>query len=148
MTAEVKRIKGKVARILNSKEVALNIGRKNGVELGMLFNILDSKSYEIEDPDTGEMIGSVERPKVRVKITHVQDGVSVASTYIIERVNVGFSRIEFSPFTTGTLVPPRWVNRTEFLKTKEKDWEDLDEKESYVSTGDPVVQVFEDQESE
>ncbi|MCH8311261.1 MAG: hypothetical protein IIB17_12315 [Chloroflexi bacterium] len=62
MTAEVKRIKGKVARILNSKEVALNIGRKNGVELGMLFNILDSKSYEIEDPDTGEMCDHPDGP--------------------------------------------------------------------------------------
>ena len=148
MTAKVTPLKGKVARILNSKEVALNIGDEIGVEPGMLFDILDPRGYDIQDPDTGEMIGSVERPKVRVKIVSVQARVSVASTYKFERVNVGGSGIGFSALTTGMFVPPKWVNRTESLKTEEKDWEDLEEKESYVATGDPVVQVFEDQESE
>ena len=34
------------------------------------------------------------------------------------------------------------VTRQETLKTSEKTWEDLDEKESYVKTGDPVVQII------
>ena len=44
----------------------------------------------------------------------------------------GFSKI---------LMPPEWVTRHETLKTEEKTWEDLDEEESYVKVGDPVVQV-------
>ena len=146
MTAEVIPIKGKVARILNSKEVALNIGEKDGVKLGMLFDILDTKGYDIKDPDTGKTIGSVERPKVSVEITLVQDGVSVASTYKTERVNVGGSNAAMSIFTSFN--PPRWIERTETLKTTAKNWEDLEERESFVSIGDPVVQVIEDQESE
>ena len=50
-------------------------------------------------------------------------------------MGVNFSRI---------LMPPEWVTKYETLKTKEKAWEDMDEKESYVKTGDPVVQVIQD----
>jgi hypothetical protein len=142
MTAEVKPIRGKVARILNSKEVALNIGQEDGVELGMVFNILDPNGYDIKDPDTGNMIGSVERPKVSVRVTHIQYGMSVASTYKTERVNIGGSSAALSIFSS--LPAPRWVNRAETLKIDDKTWEHLEEEKSYVSTGDPVVQVFED----
>ena len=41
---------------------------------------------------------------------------------------------------------PRWETKHETLKTVEKTWEDLDETESYVKTGDAVVQVIEDAE--
>lgn len=37
-------LKGKVARILNSREVALNIGADAGVEVGMRFDILSDKA--------------------------------------------------------------------------------------------------------
>ena len=40
------------------------------------------------------------------------------------------------------LKPPKWVTKYETLKTEEKTWEDLDEEESYVNTGDIVVQVI------
>lgn len=39
-------------------------------------------------------------------------------------------------------MPPRYVTKYETLKTTEKTWEDLEEKESFVKTGDPVVQVI------
>ena len=40
-------IRGKVARVLNSREVALNVGLNNGVEVGMCFDILDPKGEDI-----------------------------------------------------------------------------------------------------
>ena len=40
-------------------------------------------------------------------------------------------------------MPPEWITKYETLKTKEKTWEDIDEEESYVRTGDPVIQVIE-----
>ena len=50
----------------------------------------------------------------------------------------------------GIGVPPlrqcftvKWVTKHETLKTEEKTWEDLDEVDSYVKIGDPVVQVLE-----
>ena len=40
------------------------------------------------------------------------------------------------------LLPPNWETKYETLKTDEKTWEDLDERESFVKVGDPVVQVL------
>lgn len=139
-------IRGKVARILNSRELAINVGAKDGVVIGMFFDILDPKGEDIKDPDTGDILGSIERPKVRVQITKVQDRLSVASTYRKKEVNVGGRGTTLG--TLGTIgemfMPPKYVTMYETLKTTEKTWEDLDEQESYVKTGDPVVQVVSD----
>ncbi len=143
MTTEVRLIRGKVARILTSREVALNIGRKDGVDLDMLFDILDPNAQDIEDPDTHETIGSIYRPKVRVRITTVEERISVASTYKSKRTNIGGAGIGVSSW--GSLFdPPKWVNKYETLRTKEGTWEHLDEEDSYVATGDPVVRALDD----
>ena len=146
MKSDSKLIRGRVARILSSRELALNIGLKEGVELDMLFDVLDPTSENIRDPDTGAMIGSLYRPKVRVKIVVVQENISVASTYRTKNVNIGGTG---SGLSWGTLMsPPKWVREHETLKTEEATWEDLDEKDSYVATGDPVVQVLSDEDGD
>jgi len=134
-------IRGKVARVLNSRELAINVGSRDGVVVGMYFDVLDPKGEDIRDPDSGEVLGSVDRPKVRVQVTKVQERLSVASTYKKNEVNVGGRGVNFGLGLSDLLMPPRYVTRFETLKTTEKTWEDLDEKESYVKTGDPVVQV-------
>jgi hypothetical protein len=136
-------IRAKVARVLNSREIAINVGKDHGVVVGMLFDVMNPKGEDIKDPDTGEVLGSLLRPKVRVKVTQVQDKLAVASTYKKKRVNTGGN------FTLGAdigafsraLMPPKYEERYETLKTDEQTWEDLDEEESFVKTGDPVVQV-------
>lgn len=137
-----KTIRGKVARVLNSRELAINLGSENGVELGMLFDVLDPKGEDITDPDTGEVLGSVDRPKVRVKVINVQEKLCIASTYKSKKINVGgmgrdlgFGRM------ADILRPPEYVVKYETLKTTEKTWEDLDEQQSFVKIGDPVVSV-------
>lgn len=136
------RLRGRVARILTSREIAINLGEDNGVEVGMYFDILHEGGQDIEDPETGEVLGNIERPKVRVKVTHVQDKLSLASTYKKRRVNLGGS-LEIAPFgLSRALMPPRWVTKFETLKTEEKTWENLDEEGSYVKIGDPVVEAF------
>ena len=130
------RVDGKVAQVLNSREVALNIGSDKGVRVGMYFDILEPK--DIEDPDSGESLGSIDRPKVRVKVTHVQENLSVAATYLKKRVNVG--GIALGDFSR-MLMPPKWITEYETLKTDDKTWEDLDEEDSYVKIGDRVIQV-------
>ena len=136
-------IRGKVARVLNSRELALNIGSQHGVREGMLFDVIDPKGEDIVDPDTGDIIGSLERPKVRVKVISVQDKLSVASTYKKERVNVGGVGIGTSAISQ-LFMQPEYVTQYETLKTEEKTWEDISEEESYVKSGDPVVQVSAD----
>jgi hypothetical protein len=135
-------IRGKVARILNSRELAINVGANNGVVVGMYFDVLDPKGEDITDPDNGEVLGSIDRPKVRVQVTKVHDRLSVASTFKKRQVNVGGRGTAFDIGGLSDLfMPPKYVTKYETLKTTEKTWEDIDEQESYVKTGDPVVQV-------
>ena len=135
MTTEIKPITGKIAKILNSREVALNVGREQGIKVGMLFDVLDPAGFEVRDPDTGEPLGSVASPKVRVRIVRAQERLSVAATCKAKRVSNWRDLFE----------PPILEKRYETLKTErsfERDIKDLDEADSYVSTGDPVVQVL------
>lgn len=148
MTSDRHPIRGKVARILNTRELALNIGTRDGVQVGMLFDVLDAKGEDICDPDTGEVLGSLRRPKVRVRVDMVDQRLSVASTFRWKNVNTGGQGVTDFANIYKLFEPPRWERRYETLKTTEKTWEDLDEEQSYVRTGDPVVQVFPDEESQ
>ena len=136
-------IKGKVARILNSRELVLNVGSSQGVTVGMLFDILDPNGEDIRDPDTGEILGSIDRPKVRVQITRVDDKLAVASTYKKREVNIGGKGSHFGAAgeLASLFMPPKYVTKYETLKTTEKTWEDLSETDSFVKTGDPAIQV-------
>ncbi len=40
-------------------------------------------------------------------------------------------------------LPKKMITKYETLRTDEKTWEDLPESESYVETGDPVIEVKE-----
>lgn len=139
-------IRSKVARVLNSREIVIAAGSDQGVRVGMYFDVLDLKGEDIRDPDTGEVLGSIDRPKVRVRITQVQERLSVASTFKKEKINVGGTGHGLESFgsiglLSRALMPPKYVTRYQTLKTDEKTWEDLDEEQSYVKTGDPVIQV-------
>ena len=138
-------LRGKVARILNSRDMAINIGSRGGVAAGMRFDVIDASGQDIQDPDTGELLGSVERSKVRVEISRVQERFSVASTYRQERVNVGGTGLTGidSPISQF-FMPAKWETRYETLKTEEGTGEDLHERDSYVRVGDPVVQVLDE----
>ena len=51
-----KPIRGKVARVLNKHEIAINLGTAKGVTVGMYFDVLDAHYEDIKDPDTGRSI--------------------------------------------------------------------------------------------
>ena len=138
MTTKTEPIHGKIAKIINSREVALNVGAEQGVKPGMRFAIFDSRENQILDPDTGDLLGSVNTPKVQVKVSDVWGFVSLASTYRTKRVDIS-KRALFQR--------PQWERRYETLKTGggfAKDTIDLDPADSYVAIGDPVVQVVDD----
>ena len=135
-------IRGKIARVLNTREIALNVGTAQGVTRGMRFDVMDTNEMDITDPDTGKVLGSLERPKIRVEIIHVQEELSVAQTPETS-VNVGGTRTYLGPFARS-LMPPNWVTKYETLKKTAKNTkEELDEEDSRVKTGDPIVQVRE-----
>lgn len=134
-------ISGKVARILNDRDIALNIGRDQGVEIGMFFDVLDTAGEEIRDPETNELLGSVDRVKVRVKVTRVQEKLSVASTFEKIRVNIGGQGVGINTFST-LLMPPKYVVKYRTLRLDESTRGEISESQSYVKIGDPVEQVL------
>jgi hypothetical protein len=137
-------LRGKVARILDTRNLVINLGATNGVVVGMYFDVLDPKGEDIRDPDTHEVLGSLERPKVRVQIIKTEERLSVASTFKKKTVNIGGRGGLAVSGLAEMFMPPKHVTKYETLKTTEKTWEDLEESDSYVKTGDPVVQVLEE----
>jgi len=133
-------IRGRVARILNSRDLVINRGSEAGVSLGMKFAVLDPAGQDITDPETGDVIGSVNRTKVQVEVAQVTDKLAVARTYRHSTVNVGGVGSAMGDIAR-MFTPPRYIERAETFKTSEADWEPLTEAESIVQRGDPVVQI-------
>lgn len=135
------RIEGRVAQILTARELVINKGKEDGVQVGMRFAVLNRRGADIKDPDTGESLGSVELEKVLVKVVRAADHLAVARTFRTYKVGGG----ALWAVTAGmSSAPPRDVVET--FDTDERRLKDeLDEKESYVKIGDPVVQVTGDE---
>jgi hypothetical protein len=128
------RIKGEVAAILTRRELVLNRGSDDGVREGMKFAVLNSKGLDVKDPKTGQVLGSVELPKVLVEVVRVQPHLSVARTFNKVKVT-GLSAL-------GGLFDPTPASGIETLRSVEKPYEEeLDEAESYVKRGDTAVEV-------
>ena len=139
-----KPIKGKVARVLNTREIAINKGSMDGVEVDMYFDVMDPGYSDIKDPDTEQVLGSIERTKVRVKIIAVQEKLSVGTTYRTKEENTGPNIAGLGLGSVG--LGSGWITRHETLKTGGQlgnQPKELDEEDSYVKTGDPVVQFIE-----
>ena len=138
MTSPTQPIRGKVARILDRREVVINKGSADRVRIGMIFKILSSKDSVITDPDTGEQLGTVGREKTKVKVVDLQPHLAVASTFRSEQVNVGGYGVGL--LETRLFEPPKWETRVESLNIDEVAVEELDDDATVVRVGDPVVQ--------
>lgn len=132
------RIEARVAQVMTARDLVLNKGSEDGVTVGMRFAILNRKGADIRDPDTDEILGSVELPKTFVKVVSTKPRLSIARTFREFKVPGG-SLWAMSAFS-GLANPPR--TEVETLKTDEARLQDeLDEHESYVKIGDPAVQM-------
>ncbi len=139
------RIEGKVAAVLNERELVLNIGSEEGVEVGMRFKILYVGGIEITDPDTHEPLGSVEWPKTEVKIVSVQPHMAVGRTFRTITVPASGQRsladyVSAISVLGGTYEPEKQLVET--LRSSDGFAEkDIDATESVVKRGDPAVQI-------
>ena len=138
-------IKGKVARLLTERDLVINRGMKDGVRVGMRFKILNSNGQAIRDPDSHEVIGSVEMVKVVVKVVEVQENLCVARTFKTIKteasgVLAGLATMSVTARLAGLGSPGG--TRVETLRSNEKFLdEEISESESYVRTGDLAIQV-------
>ena len=134
------RIRGKVAAILSQRELVLNVGSDDGVEVGIKFVILNSKGIDVTDPDTGDVLGTVEVPKTVVKVVRV-DGphLSVARTFRTLKgtpsIFAAASAISGMPSRTETLD----IASGSSLKAE------LSEEDSYIKRGDVALSTYGDE---
>jgi len=131
-------ITGQVAQVLNSRELVINRGSEHGVTEGMTFEVIAPESENILDPTTNDILGSVDRPKVVVRVVQVEPKLAVARTFRSRRRNVGGTSA--LKLFERMYQPPRYITEYDTLKTSERTWEDLPESESFVKIGDPVRQ--------
>ena len=100
------------------------------------------KEVPVKDPDTGEMLGHLDREKIRVKIVQVNPKFSIGKTYQTYLVNVGGTFPDFTQTFRRVLEPRREVTRVRTSRTDDSvNLEPMGEKSSFVKVGDPVVQL-------
>jgi hypothetical protein len=133
-----KAIMGKVAKVLNARELAINRGVDDGVQLGMRFQVLEPEVV-IEDPDTKEQLGLLQRGKIKVKVVEAHAKYSVAQTYETYRTDPVSLAIE-SALGRVTEVKRLYGERPPGLPK-------VDIGGASVSVGDSVVQLTEEESS-
>ena len=135
------RIEGKVAEVISERDLVINRGSLDGVEVGMRFRILHSRGAEIVDPDTKEVLGRVEIDKTVVKITSVDERLAVGRTFRTFKEKGG--SLSQSLFLTDAFRQPKVTVET--LNTGGKYAKnDLSPEKSYVKIGDRAVQYLSD----
>ncbi len=128
-------IEGKVAKILNSRELIINKGANNGVTTGMKFDILEPK-FDVFDPDTQEDLGHVQRSKITVEVIQAEPRFSIARTFETYRERTAQS-------TLSSLVSPAFVTKVKKIR-ENRSWSfEFSEDSVAVAVGDQVVQKLE-----
>jgi hypothetical protein len=76
----MKGIEGRVAKIIDVHTVVINRGLAHDVEEDMRFVIYES-GEEINDPESGDLLGKFEYVKAKVEVVDVKEKFSTAETY-------------------------------------------------------------------
>lgn len=139
-------VEGRVAQILNERELAINVGSRAGVREGMKFRILAAEPLEIRDPLTDEVLGYEDREKIRVQAIRVHERYSVCSTYRVRHVPAGSALAEamsqLSDFSVRTFQPPTEVPET-LRRPHDEPLPPLPVAESYIRAGDRAIEISE-----
>lgn len=134
-------ISGRVVDIIDNRTLALNVGSEAGVELDMIFQILKDDGKEIKDDKTGEVLGRVKLPKIKVKIIHVDEKFSVAETYKYREINKG--GINTLSGMSSIFSPPKYVRQYETFEIDEQQKQEIDKERSMIKIGDLAEQIKE-----
>ena len=135
--ATTKTLTGQVAQILNAKEIVINLGREQGVRLGMKFAIL-TDPLEIKDPATGEVLDLLVREKTRVEVKDVRDKIAVCRTY---RTRTRVIRPNNMASAIEQIVGRTVITEDSFYVDKGELTEAAPYANEYVKVGDRVAHV-------
>jgi hypothetical protein len=144
--SKVARLEGRVAQILNAREVVINIGSAQGVKRAMRFAILAETPVEVVDPLTNEVLDTIDREKVRVEVSEVRERISICRTFRTRTIGgqSGIMGAYMREFIEAQKMyqyePPRKVVET--LRVEDSQLPPpLEEDESYVKVNDRVIQI-------
>jgi hypothetical protein len=152
-------LQGRVAQILNARELVINIGRDVGVIEGMKFAVMSRSATQIIDPDTGEMLDEIDREKVRVRASEVRPKITICKTYVVRTIPGRSGYSGFSGSLTAADALLKLTNQIQGFRTPEPERKVLDtlradeqdlppplsEEESYVKRGDRVIQIMDEE---
>ena len=132
-------IRGKVAAILNERDLAINKGGNDHVSEGMLFQVTQP-DVPVRDPDSGAQLGVLVRDKIKVRVVEVHPQFSVAKTYETYPAHIP------SAFEQAKTAPRgRTVTRVRkiIIEPSNQKTVTIGVEGSTVNIGDPVVQITE-----
>jgi len=129
-------IEGKVAKVLDARALIVNRGSLAGVQPEMRFKVLEEE-VDVMDPDNDIFFGTLEREKVRIKITEAHPMFSVGRTYENYQTTVGYVGPDF----LAAIGSPRSVTKVRTLKTQGDPIANFDENVAAVVTEDKVIQL-------
>ena len=127
-------IEGKIAEILNTRELVINRGSNHGVVPDMEFAVMEPH-LSILDPDTEELLGNLEREKIRVRVFETHPKFSLARTYETFR--------EFAPIDPLGVFSEqaRYITKVRSLNTNPDSFPSLSRGVVNVNIGDIATQV-------
>lgn len=126
-------LEGRVAAILNERELVINLGTNDGVVHGMRFAVLAASPLPIRDPETDEALGEVDREKVRVQVSQPDSRFAVCETYVVNVKGIGISLAAYTDL---------FERRQEVETLRFKDHpRPLSPEQSFINVGDRVRQV-------
>lgn len=137
-----RKLVGRVASILNAKELVINIGANQGVSPRMKFAVMAESPMSVTDPETGEVLDMIDREKVRVEAVEVREKISICRTYRTREISAG--PLYTTPFLISGLAnsfaPPKIIE--EDLKVQSASLPPpLSPEDSYVKINDRVIYI-------
>ena len=76
----------KVIKIISDKRIVINAG-KNEVQTGEILRVIEKNSEEIVDPDTNEVLGTLDYIKATITVEYVYEHMSICKNYETKTVN-------------------------------------------------------------
>ena len=76
----------KVIKIISDKRIVINAG-KNEVQTGDILRVIEKNSEEIVDPDTNEVLGTLDYIKATITVEYVYEHMSICKNYETKTVN-------------------------------------------------------------
>jgi hypothetical protein len=124
-------LEGRVALLLNEREIVINIGAEQGVTEGELFGVYLPKPIEVRNPETGELLGEIDDLILKVEAQRVNPKFTICETVGHKTIGSMYG-LALNPYITAIPIQDVPLTLRTADSTKPKP---IDEKDSIVKIG-------------